>query len=231
MPETLLSFNDLGKQYGYQWAVRKASGEICRHDYISLFGVNGAGKSTLLYLLSGVYRAHEGNVTSVFHESRNRMFLMSHQSMFYNRLNAVENLEFFHSLYDEPDRKVIDEVLNFTGLFKHRFKKVEGYSRGMIQRLMIGRMILAAPSLVFFDEPFTGLDIQGQNLLVSIIKDRGIERFNWSINAFLYVDHEIERAHRFSDFVWLIEPGKLHEKKRKSEVPLEKIREMLEHGA
>lgn len=235
MAETLLSFENLGKQYGYQWAVRKAGGKICSKDYIALFGVNGAGKSTLLYLLSGVYRAHEGRIDTVFEKSRGKIFLMSHQSMFYNRLNAIENLKFFQSLYNDsgvaPGDDQIEAVLKYTGLYNHRFKRVEGYSRGMIQRLMISRMVLAKPALVFFDEPFTGLDIQGQGLLVSIIKERGVAEFQWAIDSFLYVDHEIERAYEYSEKVWMIEPGKLHDLQLKGEAPLKSVREMLEHGA
>jgi ABC-type multidrug transport system ATPase subunit len=238
----LLTFENLGKQFGHQWAVHKASGEVLRNQYISLFGANGAGKSTLLYLLSGVYRPHEGTVNYNLHRDSNihkgneknhpkknfsQMHLMSHHSMFYNRLTGEDNLTFFHSLTSNIQKKEIKSVLEYTGLYHHRFKTVDGYSRGMIQRLMIARLILSKASLIFFDEPFTGLDIQGQKLLEEILETRGLKNFNWNIDGFVFVDHDLERAYRYADNIWFIEPGKLHSSYTRSELALDQIKDML----
>ena len=225
--EALLTFQNLGKQYGYQWAVKSASGEICNGRYISLFGVNGAGKTTLLYLLSGVYRPHHGEITHAAGVEKDHMHLLSHQSMFYSRLNAIDNLNFFQSLHGKTDPAKIKKVLEYTGLYSHRLKTVDGYSRGMIQRLMIARLILARPRLVFFDEPFTGLDIQGQRMLIEILKQRGLSDFNWKIDSYVFVDHDIERAYDYCDHVWYIEPGKLHPLADKKEISLEHLKEKM----
>jgi len=231
MGEHYLKFDNLGKQYGYQWAVRSASGKIHPNSYISLFGANGAGKSTLLYLLSGVYRAQEGELSygkglnkKTFHHT---MQLMSHQSMLYHRLNALENLSFFQSLYGEVSDDDISRALEFTGLEKHKYKTVDGYSRGMLQRLMLARLLLARPEIVFFDEPFTGLDIRGQKLLLSILENRGVAEFDWKIQSYVFVDHDISRAYEHCEDVWFIENGSLKEKKSRKDIPLKQIREWL----
>lgn len=227
MSEALLTFENLGKQYGYQWAVKKAAGEIHKERFISLFGVNGAGKSTLLYLLSGVYRPHHGKIDHAGDVKKNDMHMLSHQSMFYGRLNAVDNLNFFESLHRKSDPVAVKKVLEYTGLYAHRLKTVDGYSRGMIQRLMIARLILAKPRLVFFDEPFTGLDIQGQRMLIEILKNRGLPEFNWKIDSYVFVDHDIERAYEYCGHIWYIEPGKLHPLAEKKEITLAQLKERM----
>jgi len=226
--DTVLKFNNIGKKFGYQWAVRSATGEWKQGDYVSLFGKNGAGKSTLLYLISGVYRPHEGSISfsnGFDNKKFNRcMQLMSHQSMFYHRMSARDNLFFFESLYDtKVTRSEVDTALDFAGLLKAAGKTIDGFSRGMLQRLMIARVILARPSILFLDEPFTGLDIQGQNLLIQILENRGLSIFNWKIDSYLFVDHDLERAYRYCDKIWLIENGKLLMKETKDKISLKEI--------
>ncbi|MDH4262495.1 MAG: ABC transporter ATP-binding protein [Spirochaetia bacterium] len=230
MSGVLLKFNQLKKQFGYHRAVNSASGEICENEFISLYGVNGAGKSTLLYLLSGVYKPDSGSIDYLNLGKKNfhlKMQLMSHQSMFYARLSAYDNLFFFQELYGEARISEVLFALEMTGLIKARSKFIDGFSRGMIQRLMIARMILAKPEFVFFDEPFTGLDIQGQKLLLSIIENRGIPALHWKIKSFIFVDHDIDRAYELTSTVWYIQNGELQKPMTKNEMPLDQLRELL----
>ena len=247
MQKEFLKFENLGKQYGYQWAIRKASGSIETGKYISLFGANGAGKTTLLYLLSGVYHPNEGKIiygesntqgnvkvkstagssVNAKHGFHNNMQLMSHESMLYHRLNGIQNLEFFLSLYRDIDKDEIEKALKYTGLYAHRKKTIDSYSRGMLQRLMIARLLLARPEVVFFDEPFTGLDIRGQKLLLTILEERGSSDFDWKIESYVFVDHDINRAYTHCDEVWFIDNGRLKEVESKSKLPLIKIQEWL----
>ena len=229
MSNNFLKFNQLKKQFGYHRAVKSATGEVCENEFISLFGINGAGKSTLLYLLSGVYKPDSGSIT--YRENKKkfqfRMQLMSHQSMFYARLSAQENLVFFQKLYAQPDIDDVLFALEMTGLLDARNKFIDGFSRGMVQRLMIARMILAKPEFVFFDEPFTGLDIRGQKLLLSIIKKRGLPELNWNIKGFIFVDHDIDRAYELGNVIWYIQNGELQQPMTKKEMPMTKLRELL----
>jgi len=242
MSVTLLQFENLKKQFGYHRAVKSASGEIRENDYISLYGVNGAGKSTLLYLLSGVYKPDAGKITYPGHGPSTGpipgpipgkkqfcadMQLMSHQSMFYARLSARDNLAFFQKLYGEVNADEVLFALELTGLLEARNKFIDGFSRGMIQRLMIARMVLAKPGFVFFDEPFTGLDIRGQKLLLSIMKKRGIVDLKWKIKGFIFVDHDIERAYELGEAIWYIQNGELQEPMTKKDMPLSQLRELL----
>ena len=227
---TIITFEKLKKQFGYHRAIKSASGEIRDDEYISLYGANGAGKSTLLYLLSGVYKPDSGNIKYIQQNKRifySKMQLMSHQSMFYARLTARENLHFFQSLYTDPNTDEILFALEITGLLAARDKFTDGFSRGMIQRLMLARMILTKPEFIFFDEPFTGLDIRGQKILLTIIKDRGILNIQWKIKSFVFVDHDIDRAYDLTDRIWYIQNGELQPPMNKNEMPLIQLRELL----
>lgn len=231
MSVEILRFNNLKKQFGYHRAVKKASGEIRENEFISLYGVNGAGKSTLLYLLSGVYKPDGGEIKypnltrKKFHST---MQLMSHQSMFYARLSALENLNFFQGLYGAVNRDEVLFALELTGLLAARNKYIDGFSRGMIQRLMIARMVLAKPEFVFFDEPFTGLDIRGQKILLSIIQGKGIYDLGWKIKSFIFVDHDIERAYDLTSTIWFIQNGELQKPMKKNEISLSDMRDLLD---
>jgi len=155
------------------------------------------------------------------------MQLMSHHSMFYGRMSAENNLRFFQNLYEKTTDNDILFALEYTGLIGSRHKYPDGFSRGMIQRLMIARLVLAKPSFVFFDEPFTGLDIQGQKLLLSIIKHRGIPELKWDIKGFIFVDHDIQRAYELSDTIWLMQSGILDKPMNKNEIKLNDLTGIL----
>jgi ABC-type multidrug transport system ATPase subunit len=155
------------------------------------------------------------------------MQLMSHHSMFYARMTAENNLRFFQNLYAPASSDDILFALEYTGLIGHRHKFTDGFSRGMIQRLMIARLVLAKPSFVFFDEPFTGLDLQGQKLLLSIISHRGIPELKWRIDSFVFVDHDIQRAYDLSEIVWVMQSGVLETPLQKTDIKLGDLMEVL----
>jgi ABC-type multidrug transport system ATPase subunit len=230
MPNVFLKFNNLKKQFGYRRAVKSATGSVSENDYIALYGANGAGKTTLLYLLSGVYKPDTGHVEFPGRSKRQfyaSMQLLSHQSMFYGRMSAEENLRFFQSLYKKTNMHDILFALEFTGLLPQRYNYTDGFSRGMIQRLMIARLLLTRPEFVFFDEPFTGLDIQGQKLLLSIIRHRGIPELQWNIRGFIFVDHDIQRAYELSDAIWFMQGGELQDPVLKRNLALNELTELL----
>ena len=224
----LINFEKLGKQFDYRWAIRNASGDILNKEYISLLGPNGAGKTTLLHLLTRLYKAHEGEVYypgfKNLHHFYSNMDLLSHHSMFYPRLSAEENLSFFLRL--KPDTEILENIrhsLDYTNLSHVKRKKADGFSRGMLQRLALARFIAARPSVVFLDEPFTGLDLAGQRMLYKILKERGIPEIKWEIKSFILVDHDYKRAYELSDLFWLVIKGKLQEKVSKKQLSYAKL--------
>ncbi|WP_324668405.1 heme ABC exporter ATP-binding protein CcmA [Geochorda subterranea] len=148
-------------------------------EAVALFGPNGAGKSTLVRALAGLIRIDRGRiliagvpVDRTSPELRRRIGLLAHQGFLYDNLSAEENLHFWARLYGVPDRGArIQSLLRRVGLWAFASDPVRTYSRGMIQRLALARVLLHEPELYLLDEPFTGLDRAGVRLLREILAE------------------------------------------------------------
>jgi len=161
-----VTVSDVSRVYGRRLALAHVSLTCSAGQIIGLLGPNGAGKSTLLGLLSTLTEPSHGEVRYGNRTAREagaalraQVGFLSHDLQLYPELSARENLEFFVGLYglDRPAERVV-EALTSAGLADRADDVVEGFSRGMRQRLALERALLHAPRLVLFDEPFTGLD-------------------------------------------------------------------------
>ena len=144
-----------------------------------ILGPNGAGKTTLLRILAGLTRPSAGRVViddGTLRDSpglRKRIGFLSHQSLLYDDLTPLENLEFAARLYEiasprEAARKAIESV----GLADRMNDPVRRLSRGMVQRVAIARALIHQPSVLLLDEPFTGLDPHAAVRLVELLSAR-----------------------------------------------------------
>ena len=148
----------LVKQFGDRRALDGVDLALPRGSFLSIFGPNGAGKTTLLRQLALLARPTRGELYILGVDAlekpdvlRSRIGLISHKSMLYGDLTAHENLEFFASLYGEPDQARIDELLRLVELDHRRNDPVRTYSRGMQQRLSIARALVNDPDQVLLD--------------------------------------------------------------------------------
>ncbi len=143
----------------------------------ALLGPNGAGKSTLLSLLSTVVRPTEGEVcfgdlSAVDAPAHLRRLIgfVGHRTMLYGALTARENLRFYGRLYGVSDLEArVDAMVEAVGLGFDRDRPVEGFSRGMAQRLTLARALLPDPAVLLLDEPLTGLDREGIRTAVRLV--------------------------------------------------------------
>jgi ABC-2 type transport system ATP-binding protein len=161
-------------------AVRGVSFAVEEGELFGLLGPNGAGKTTTIKMLitlllptSGTARVLGHDVVEDAREVRKRIgYVFGGDRGLYERLPALDNLRYFSELYGVPPReqkKRIEELLELVGLKGRERERVEGYSRGMRQRLHIARGLLHDPEVVFLDEPTIGVDPVGARELRATI--------------------------------------------------------------
>ena len=181
LPETAdfeqVTVTDVSRVYGRRRALAHVSLTCSAGQIIGVLGPNGAGKSTLLGLLSTLTEPSAGEVRygnrtrGAGAALRAQVGFLSHDLQLYPELSARENLEFFAGLYglDQTAERVA-EALTSAGLADRADDVVEGFSRGMRQRLALERALLHSPRLILFDEPFTGLDEAACEALVTRLR-------------------------------------------------------------
>src|SRR6266487_3733785 len=162
-------------------AVKGVSFEIEKGELFGLLGPNGAGKTTTIKMLitlliptSGSARVLGYDVVKDAREVRRRIgYVFGGEKGLYERLSALDNLRYFAELYGVPpkeQRPRIAELLELVGLTGREKERVEGYSRGMRQRLHVARGLLHDPPVIFLDEPTIGLDPVGARELRATIR-------------------------------------------------------------
>jgi ABC-2 type transport system ATP-binding protein len=161
-------------------AVRGVSFEVGQGELFGLLGPNGAGKTTTIKMLITLLLPTSGgasvlgyDVVTEPREVRRRIgYVFGGDRGLYERVPAIDNLRYFAELYGVPardQRRRIDEMLDLVGLRGRENERVEGYSRGMRQRLHIARGLLHDPPVVFLDEPTIGVDPVGARELRATI--------------------------------------------------------------
>ena len=167
----------LAKNFGKRVAVAGVDLTLSAGECLALFGPNGAGKTTLLRLIAGLLKPTAGAVrvqgVDIRRDARARaaVGLISHQSMLYSPLTALENLEFVARLYGLPDpRTAALEALQAIGMRERAQTPVRTLSRGLQQRVSIARATVHAPTVVLLDEPYSGLDEAGAAALTKLLQ-------------------------------------------------------------
>jgi heme exporter protein A len=168
----------LSKTYGATRALRGFDHVFEAGTVTHLSGPNGSGKSSLLALLAlvasptrGTLRFGELSPRARDH-IRARIGFVSHAPMVYPDLTARENVTLFAELYGlESSERAFDAFVERMGGGPHLDRPARTYSRGQLQRLSIGRALLAAPRLLLLDEPTNGLDAEGVVRLRKIVEE------------------------------------------------------------
>lgn len=208
----ILACRDVCRIYGDNYALVDVTTQLRPGRIKALLGPNGAGKSTLLGLCSSRVAPSEGTIEfdgvplnkchSLF---RKNLGLVSHQVMLYGALTGLENLRFFSSIAGGPsDRDTIDAALDRVGLAWAKNRRVDEYSRGMQQRLTVARALIHQPRLLLMDEPFTGLDQVGVEVVCRLIreaKSRGA--------SILMSSHDLPTLSGLVDEVLILKQGRV----------------------
>ena len=174
----MIEVRKLVKRFGLKTVLRGLDFQAQPGEFVALLGPNGAGKTTFLRILSSLSRPSIGEVRIAGFQLpgqaaavRNRLGVVSHQPLLYGDLTAEENLRFYGRMYSVENLDArISEVLELVGLEPRRRDLVRNFSRGMQQRLAIGRAVLHDPDVMLFDEPYTGLDQDASSMLDDVLR-------------------------------------------------------------
>ncbi len=196
-------------------AVDDISFEIREGELFGLLGPNGAGKTTttkmlttLLIPTSGSASVKGFDVVAHADQVRRRIgFIFGGERGLYWRLSGIDNLRYFASLYNvDPDvtKKRIEYLLDMVGLAGRGDEKVQGYSRGMKQRLHVARTLLHNPDILFLDEPTLGLDPVGAREFRQVILNLQSEK-----KTILLTTHYMFEADALCDRIAIINHGRI----------------------
>lgn len=169
----------LVKRFGIKAVLRGLDFEAHKGEFVAILGPNGAGKTTFLRILASLSRPTFGELSVAGYRLpvqaaavRARIGVVTHLPLLYDDLTAEENLRFFGHIYDVRNiNSRISEILEMVGLSHRRQDLVRAFSRGMQQRLAIGRAILHEPEVMLLDEPHTGLDQDACDMLDALLGD------------------------------------------------------------
>jgi ABC-2 type transport system ATP-binding protein len=168
--------------YGKNRALKGVSARFAR-GAVGLLGPNGAGKSTMLKALLGFIKPTEGRMTVLGLdvarrplEIRSRIGYMPESDSHIPGMNAVSFVGYCGQLAGLPAVDAMQrahEVLYYVGLGEARYRNVETYSTGMKQRIKLAQALVHDPDLLFLDEPTNGMDPNGRDEMLALVRDLG----------------------------------------------------------
>jgi ABC-type multidrug transport system ATPase subunit len=226
----MIRIEELNKRFNNLVALENINLHIKKGETFALLGPNGAGKTTLVKVLSTLLKPTSGHVylngvdaLVEPEEAKRHIGVVSHNPFLYDELTAIENLEFFSSLYDSKPN--ISKLLQRVNLEKRGRDLVGTYSRGMKQRLSIARAILHNPEILIFDEPTSGLDLPSRRNFYELVRSLNQEK-----KTFLLTTHYLEEAKELCNRGVILNKGKVVSEVdlTSSEKELEKIFSGLE---
>lgn len=207
-----LILNNVEKKYGNNPAVSECSA-VLREGVYGLLGPNGSGKTTLIRMICSLIKPSSGGImlngTSIFQldeEYRDILGYLPQHFGYYPNFTAHDFLIYISSLKGIP-RKIAEEniadLLQLTGLYEERNKKIKTYSGGMKQRLGISQCLLGDPKIILLDEPTAGLDpaerIRFRNIINHLAKDKII----------ILSTHIVSDVEKLADRILIMKKGKV----------------------
>jgi ABC-type multidrug transport system ATPase subunit len=202
----------LGKRFGRHWALAHFDLEVHGGEVVLLFGANGSGKTTFLRLAAGLHKPTRGSLSIQGHDSvkeplecRRLLSMVAHDNYLYARLTALETLRVWARLLGSPTRDSdLIPLLEEVGLAERRRLPVGGFSAGMKKRLTLLRTRLEQSKIVLLDEPFSALDVAGQDLV-----EGWVERFREEGRTVVMASHNLPRASKLCDRAVSLEQGQI----------------------
>ncbi len=201
---------ELTYHYGELVAVDRISFNVAEGEILGFLGPNGAGKTTTVKMLTGQLKPKAGKATLLgmdiarnVEKVQGEIGVCFEEINLYEQMSAVENLRLFARLFDIRQFDA-EAMLRRVGLAGREKDRVETYSKGMKQRLMVARSLVNRPRVLFLDEPTAGLDPASSEAVRSII----LEERERGATVFL-TTHDMMEADKLSDRVAFMNQGKI----------------------
>jgi ABC-type multidrug transport system ATPase subunit len=204
-----IKIQNLSKTYQATRGLLPVDLEVEEGELIALIGHNGAGKSTLLKLLAGWLIPDSGQVFVDDINLKNRLAVVRKIGFVPETPNLFDfftveyNLKLFARLFQVPFQR-IDEILKAFNLLPFRNNKVQVLSKGLKQRVSIGRTLLADPAVLLFDEPTSGIDFEMTKEIYKLLKE-----FHSSGKTIIFTSHRPEEIKTLATRIMVLHQGDL----------------------
>lgn len=206
---TIISVQDLVKNYGAFEAVKGISFEVQEGEIFGLLGPNGAGKSTTLEIIETLREKTSGKVfvngydlDKEPNEIKKIIGVQLQTSGFYPALNLIELIDLFAGLYNQSANAM--ELLELVNLKDKAKAKVKELSGGQKQRFSIATTLINDPKIIFLDEPTTGLDPQARRNLWELIR-----QIRTKGTTIILTTHYLDEAEYLCDRVAIVDSGRI----------------------
>lgn len=217
----MIEVNNLCKQFDRRKILNGVNLKVFPGDFLAIFGANGAGKTTFLKILSTLILPSSGQINiggfdlkDDSNEARAQIGLISHRSYLYSDLTAYENLRFYGKMFAVPRlEEKISELLELVELEHRKFDLVGTFSCGMQQRLSIARALLHDSSILFMDEPYSGLDARASEILDKVLS--GLQQTN---HTFILTTHDLIKGLEVCTRVAILDKGVISYQAQKAEI-------------
>lgn len=209
-----LEIKGLVKHFGGKYAVDNLDLTIPQGEFHALLGPNGAGKTTTLRIVAGLLKADAGSAAILGHDiatdaiaAKRLLAFLPDDPLLYGKLKPLEYLEFVAGLWSvdgDAAASRAEELLKWLDLWNNTNELIEGFSRGMRQKLALAGALIHEPKVLILDEPLTGLDAAAARQ----VKDLLIERVKKG-NTIVLTTHILEMAERLAERISIIQKGKI----------------------
>ncbi len=181
-----IEIREITKIFGQQKALDNVSFSVDTGSIVGFLGPNGAGKSTLMKIITGLISSDNGqvivngvSVAENIEEIRKTIGYLPESNPLYYDMYVKEYLRFTANIYKIGNTdKIVDDVIERTGLGNESMKKIGALSKGYKQRVGIAQAIIHNPQVLILDEPTTGLDpnqiVEIRNLILELGRDKTI---------------------------------------------------------
>ena len=207
----MLELRDLSRRYGDNVALDGLSLEVPEGEVVGFVGPNGAGKTTAMRIALGVLEPDSGEVLwrgePIGRDVQHRFGYMPEERGLYPKMQVDRHLRYLASLHgasDDEAETAAGRWIERLGLAQHGERRVEELSLGNQQRVQLGAALVHDPEVLILDEPFSGLDPIGADVMSEVLFERAREGV-----AVIFSSHQLELVERICNTVAIVKDGRI----------------------